>query len=285
MRATSWIGGIQVSATAGIEMAGSQDVNVVGIGLAMKPASVDTVFPLVETEDYGGPGFVVSGKTLVPADVPAQLVGVVYADANGNGEYDPGEGIAGVTVSMDGGRYYAVTSASGGYALPLVNADGSNADGTVPVRMTFADGGSFTAAVAIIPHATLYGSYRGNVEWDATTADDQPPPNPDLPYFGGKTVTVKSGAVVKIKVFRPLDSDMTQPVTVNYKVKGTAVAGVDYDALPGTAVILPGRATAKIKVIALDNPALNQSTGTITLRLKLKGVSGAHGKAIVTFVP
>ena len=67
------------------------------------------------------------------------LTGVAYHDANGNGQYDPGEGVAGATVTMDGGAYYAVTSASGGYALPLVNADGTNVDGPATVHVALPD--------------------------------------------------------------------------------------------------------------------------------------------------
>ena len=36
------------------------------------------------------------------------LVGTVWVDSNGNDQYDPGEGIGGVTVEPDQGTYYAV---------------------------------------------------------------------------------------------------------------------------------------------------------------------------------
>ncbi len=48
------------------------------------------------------------------------LVGTVWEDTNGNGLYDPGEGLAGVRVLPDRGTYFAVTGASGGYALPVL---------------------------------------------------------------------------------------------------------------------------------------------------------------------
>jgi len=48
------------------------------------------------------------------------IVGVAYRDLNLNGAYDPGEGSAGVEVRPDSGSYYAVTSTSGGYAIPMV---------------------------------------------------------------------------------------------------------------------------------------------------------------------
>ena len=50
------------------------------------------------------------------------LVGTVWKDLNDNDQYDPGEGIAGVTVDPDMGTYYAVTANSGGYAIPITTA-------------------------------------------------------------------------------------------------------------------------------------------------------------------
>ena len=47
------------------------------------------------------------------------LVGTVWRDDNSNNRYDPGEGMADITVTPDGGSYYAVTGNSGGYALPI----------------------------------------------------------------------------------------------------------------------------------------------------------------------
>jgi hypothetical protein len=47
------------------------------------------------------------------------LLGVVFDDRNGNERYDPGEGLEGVRVEPDYGGYSAITSSSGGYAVPL----------------------------------------------------------------------------------------------------------------------------------------------------------------------
>jgi uncharacterized protein YkwD len=55
------------------------------------------------------------------------ITGVVYQDTNGNGFYDPGEGIGGirVDVALNGApnNFFAITTASGGYSIP-VPADG-----------------------------------------------------------------------------------------------------------------------------------------------------------------
>jgi cyclophilin family peptidyl-prolyl cis-trans isomerase/uncharacterized protein YkwD len=47
------------------------------------------------------------------------LLGVVFDDKNGNGIYDAGEGLSGVRVEPDFGGWHAVTSSSGGFAVPL----------------------------------------------------------------------------------------------------------------------------------------------------------------------
>jgi hypothetical protein len=46
------------------------------------------------------------------------ITGVVYQDKNANARYDIGEGIGGSTVMPDKGNWYAVSSASGGFAIP-----------------------------------------------------------------------------------------------------------------------------------------------------------------------
>jgi hypothetical protein len=46
------------------------------------------------------------------------LLGVVFQDMDKDGTYDAGEGLSGVTVTLADGTWDAVTSSSGGYALP-----------------------------------------------------------------------------------------------------------------------------------------------------------------------
>jgi uncharacterized protein YkwD len=47
------------------------------------------------------------------------ITGVVYQDTNGNGFYDPGEGIGGIRVDIPGSNFFAITSSSGGYSVPV----------------------------------------------------------------------------------------------------------------------------------------------------------------------
>lgn len=73
------------------------------------------------------------------------IVGVCYSDQNNNGVYDPGEGISGVRISPSRGQYYAITSSSGGYAIPfsgnggvIITASGGGLNGDIVNNVTFA---------------------------------------------------------------------------------------------------------------------------------------------------
>jgi len=63
------------------------------------------------------------------ATTPGPLVvGVVFRDTNANGIYDPGEGVSGITIMPETGDYYAVSSASGGYAFPYTGSGNLNVE-------------------------------------------------------------------------------------------------------------------------------------------------------------
>jgi uncharacterized protein YkwD len=84
----------------------------IGIAVIHDDNPSTKVGPLIITEDFGNkPG--------------PFIVGVVYNDANKNGFYDVGEGISGVKITPSTGKYYATTSASGGYAIPMTGSSGS----------------------------------------------------------------------------------------------------------------------------------------------------------------
>ncbi len=53
------------------------------------------------------------------------VTGVAYSDLNGNGLYDVGEGVGGLRVDVSGASYHAVTSAGGGYAVPVPATGGT----------------------------------------------------------------------------------------------------------------------------------------------------------------
>ena len=81
----------------------------VGVGLVLgSNGTVDPVGPQLVTQDFATSS----------ANQPF-VTGVAFYDLNGNGFYDPGEGIGGVRVDLPGSSYYAVTAESGGYAVPV----------------------------------------------------------------------------------------------------------------------------------------------------------------------
>jgi hypothetical protein len=81
------------------------------------------VVPETEIATQVGPqvitGNLAYANTGFPDHFNRFIVGTVWEDTNGNGQYDPGEGLGGVTVMPDSGTYYAVTGDSGGYSIPV----------------------------------------------------------------------------------------------------------------------------------------------------------------------
>ncbi len=110
----------------------------VGIGYYEGPSGQAFI-----TQDFG-----------TSADATPLLTGVVFNDANGNNFYGIGEGISGVTITPSNGAYYAISSASGGYAFPIPSS------GTITVT---ASGNGFGPVSKTV---TLTGT---NVELDFTS--------------------------------------------------------------------------------------------------------------------
>ncbi|MFO8083890.1 MAG: CAP domain-containing protein [Desulfobacterales bacterium] len=90
------------------------------------------------------------------------LVGVVYEDYNDNELYDIGEGLQGITIIPVEGAYHAVTSDSGGYAIPIPDDD-------CGVLQVTASGGFL--AQPVTKHINLTGN---NVKLDFMISDSEP---------------------------------------------------------------------------------------------------------------
>jgi len=103
--------------------------NEIGIAI-LHGSDPKGVGPILITEDFG--------KRMVDPQFSAPykfVLGVVYTDSNKNGLYDIGEGVGGVTITLSKGTTnYAITTSSGGYAIPYTGT------GTVTVTAT---GGPF----------------------------------------------------------------------------------------------------------------------------------------------
>lgn len=145
----------------------------VGIGVVADSSSSTQVGPLLVTQDFasragfGGP----------------YLVGVAYADSNGNGRYNVGEGRGSVQITLSGaaGTFVTTTMSAGGYQIQvppgdyMVTASGGSFAGTsrVPVRV----GGSSVEVDFVSGLSTGYVNFD---LWQNTAPALNPGTNPHL---------------------------------------------------------------------------------------------------------
>ncbi len=114
------------------------DYSSVGLAVVAEADPATDVGPLVTTGNY------CRADTSQPNQFNRFLVGTVWRDLNENDQYDPGEGMGGITVRPDRGVYHAVTADSGGYAMPILDA------GTYTVSFIGSGiGGGATRTVAV----------------------------------------------------------------------------------------------------------------------------------------
>jgi uncharacterized protein YkwD len=215
----------------------------VGIGLFWKepPSPQNQTGPLLITQDFGEPAS--TGNPF--------LVGAVFADANGDGFYNPGEGLAGVSVSVSGGNgtFTTTTTAAGGYQLRL-------------------PAGAYTATFS-------GGSLPSPIVRSLTVASDNVWLNVNTSVgtlqFGSATYTAgEASGSATITVTRTGGSSGT--VAVHYATgDGSAHAGTDYTATSGTLTFNPGD-TSKTFLVPVVNDGV--SDGNETVILSLSGPTG-----------
>lgn len=136
-----------MQAGRGHRMNNHGDFREVGVGVVLGSNQVSgrKAGPQVVTQDFATSN---TGTAFV--------TGVAYYDMNGNSFYDPGEGIGGLTVNVNGASFHAVTAASGGYAVPVPTTDATRA-------VTFSGLGAAGGGDAVI-------SGGGNVKVDYVPA-------------------------------------------------------------------------------------------------------------------
>ncbi len=83
------------------------------VGVGVVEGQNGGVGPMIITEDFAS-----------QFNSPSFLTGVVYFDFNQNNFYDLGEGVGGINVNIPGINYYAITSNSGGYSIPIPTSTG-----------------------------------------------------------------------------------------------------------------------------------------------------------------
>ena len=134
------------------------------------------------TQDFGGPA-------------RSYILGVAYSDTNANSAYDAGEGTAGITVRPDVGNWFAVTSTSGGFAIPVD-----------PVQ-TVSD-------TVNVPFAVQTSTWAAVQPFDASYRQQQlaaaPTMTVNLTWSGGPLAAPRTSTVT-----------MKRPVLRNYRIVGT----------------------------------------------------------------
>jgi len=149
--------------SGGYSAAALEDLLMVDAGISGRGHRVNLLSLNQGTREVGVGFFAGStGRNYITQDFGASAtgpfaVGVVYDDLDGDGFYDIGEGISGVTVTPSAGDFFAVTGVSGGYAFP-VGATGA-------ISLTFSGG---TLSGTVTKQVTLAGL---NVKVDAKKSE------------------------------------------------------------------------------------------------------------------
>ncbi len=148
--------------------------NEIGIGVVERTGA--------DAERYGK--FSITEDFATALDATPFVTGVVYDDTNRNGICDPGEGLGGVAVTPSAGGWNAVTSKSGGYAIPFPSA----ASGTI----------SFTGGGLPAGLSRSFAVAGENVKIDMTV----PPDEPVLSFKKLSGVASESGGKARIRIVR-----------------------------------------------------------------------------------
>ncbi len=132
---------------------------------------------------------------------PDFLVGVAYYDVNKDGLCDPGEGIPNIRVQPSTGTFHAITSSSGGYAIPFTTPPGN-------ARVAFSGGG----LSATTDSAFFINGSNAKVDLRITTGTPFVYLKPldstaDEKGGGAKFRIVRAGPVTE-----PLDVSLSRPV-------------------------------------------------------------------------
>jgi uncharacterized protein YkwD len=200
------------------------------------------------------------------ADSRPFITGVVFRDDNGNGRYDLGEGLPGVTITVSGVGSFPAWD-TGGYSIQ-VNP------GTYVV---VASGGGLPAPVS---HTVTVGG--ANVRLNFVPGPVQVGPGTIQLSAAAYNVSDRGGSLTVLVTRSP---GSTGAVTVDYATgDGSAAAGVDYTAVSGTLSFAPGQMTQAVTIpILYDGRADGNETFVVALSNPTGGARlGGPAAALVT---
>ena len=192
----------------------------IGIGVA-GPRSGGMI-----TQDFGAPA-------------RSYILGAAYQDTNANGRYDAGEGMAGITVTPESGNWFAVTSTSGGFAIPVDSVETVTDTVNVPFAV------QTTPWASVLPYDSAYRQQQLAAAPTMTV---------NLTWSGGSLASPITTAVT-----------MKRPVLRNYKLLGTdgwyynlsmvTSQNAKADLTPATASITPPAVSAPLRDFDGDGKA------------------------------
>ncbi len=233
------------------------------VGIGIKEGTNGSYGPQVITQDYAIP----AGENL------PFVTGVAYYDFNGNNFYDPGEGIGGLTVNVEGSSYHGVTASSGGYAVPVPAG--------VAVRgVTFSAPGFSSSTTAVFT-----GSNNVRVDLKPAYAPPQVtgPANPVAGVASSYQISGVAGATAYewkavSKTASPVDAanDLTRviPAVSDYTVLSTAVKH------EGTASYHLIQPKGKDEVLLYKTPLRGGASASLQFQNRLAAASNVQ-KALV----
>jgi hypothetical protein len=139
------------------------------VGIGVINGTNGTVGPQLVTQDFGRPD-----------NAFAFITGVVYQDLNANNFYDIGEGRSGIRVDVAGSVNYAISTASGGYSVPIT------ANGVHNVSFTGGGYANFSTTANVLNGANVKVDYKVTaVTYAADFNDDNKVDGADLAQWRG----------------------------------------------------------------------------------------------------
>ncbi len=177
----------------------SLDHREVGIGIELQTGT-GLLGPEVVTIDLA-----------IPADPQRRFItGVVWEDRDFDGTYDLFEGVAGVRVESDVSDFYAITSASGGYSIPI-DKDAGQMTVTAEAVDGLCDGAACSTGdqpprfAAVTTSTYEIDPSGGNVKADFQPLPPDPPLAPQVFAGAGGELTdgTRFESVIDVPVFDP----------------------------------------------------------------------------------
>jgi len=156
------------------------------------------------------------------------------------------------------------------------------------------------ATALVVPGNAPVGSYHlvGKIDVSDSVAESNEKNNvfssrkliqvgPVVSIVARQLIVNPAGPSVRLTITRSGGSGLASDLTVSYSVTGTAVAGTDFVALPGTVTIPAGRRSALITLTPISHSTLSLENTTVTIALSPAAgynVSAVPGRASTTLI-